>query len=94
MQMYRLDSSQSADHGGVLCIFPSGAKKQIAWSNKGPINDTLTMAKKCVATLIEHMMEAGLHDDLERTNIPSAVAGIQAVIQQHNEAARKLATAN
>lgn len=91
MQMYRLDSSHSPDHGGVLCVFPSGARKQIAFSYRGPIPDTLTTAKKCVATLIEHMLEAGLTDDLERTNIPSAVAGIQAVIQQHNEAARRAA---
>lgn len=94
MQLYRLDSSQSADHGGVLCIFPSGAKKRITWRNKGPISDTLALAKKCVATLFDHMTESGLHDDMERTNIPSAVAAIQAVIQQHNEAVRKLATAN
>lgn len=89
MQLYRLDSSQSPDHGGVLCVFPSGARKQVAWHYKGPIPDTLALAKKCVAHLVDHCLQAGLVDDLERTNLVSAVAGVQAVIQQHNEAARR-----
>lgn len=89
MQLYRLDSSQSLDHGGVLCVFPSGAEKQITWSYKGPIPDTLTTAKQCVAQLVDHMLQAGLVDDLERTNVPSAVAAVQAIIQAHNEAIRR-----
>lgn len=89
MQLYRLDSSQSPDHGGVLCVFPSGARKKITWTYKGPIPDTLATAKQCVAQLVDHMLQAGLVDDLERTNLPSAVAAVQAVIQQHNEAVRR-----
>lgn len=76
-------------------MFPSGARKQVAWHHKGPVPDTLALAKKCCAELVDHMLQAGLIDDLERTNIPSAVAAIQAVIQAHNAAIRAtLATAN
>lgn len=81
MQLYRLDSSQSSNHAGVLCIFPSGARKQIAWTiPQAGIPDTLAMAKKCVAALVDHMLQAGLTDDLERTNLPSAVAAIQRIV--------------
>jgi hypothetical protein len=73
----------------VLCVFPSGARKQITWSHPSPIVDTLTTAKTCMAHLVDHMLARGLHDDLERTNIPSAVAAIQRVIADHNEAWRR-----
>lgn len=83
MRLYRLDSSQSSFHAGILCIFPSGASKQIAYTiPQAGIPDTLATAKKCVAALVDHMMQAGLIDDLERTNLVSAVAAMGRLIRE------------
>lgn len=93
MQLYRLDSSQSPNHGGVLCIFPSGARKQVTWTHQGPIPDPRTMAKNCVAALVDHMGRANLVDDLERTNLVSAVAAVERIVKDFNDTWTKLQAA-
>lgn len=86
MRLQRLDHPTNRDHGGVLCTFPSGAAKAVQWPAAGYITDTYKAATHAATELVNHMLQRGLIDDLERTNIPSAVAAIQAVMVQHNDA--------
>jgi hypothetical protein len=86
MRLQRLDHPTNRDHGGVICHFPSGASKAVAWASAGYIKDTHKAAVHAATELVDHMLQRGLIDDLERTNIPSCVAAIQAVMVQHNEA--------
>jgi hypothetical protein len=86
MRLQRLDHPTNPEHGGVLCTFPSGATKAVQWPSAGYITDTHKAAVHAATELVDHMLRVGLIDDLERTNIPSCVAAIQAVMVQHNEA--------
>ncbi len=75
--------------GGFVVEFPSGARKVCAWRSGAPIPDTLEAAKQYAATLVQHMLEHELRDDLNRTNIPSLVASIQRIISDWNDELRR-----
>jgi hypothetical protein len=87
MKLQRMDCASDPYVSGVLCTFPSGCVKQISWRHVGPIPDSLAMAKKAAAELVQHMLQRGLVDDLERTNIPSMVAALQRIVSQHGRVA-------
>jgi hypothetical protein len=91
MQLYPAESVNSdTEIGGFVCIFPSGATKQVAWKSQAPIQDTLAAAKQYTASLIEHLSRLALFDDMERTNWASCVAAVQKIIQDWNEKRRKV----
>jgi hypothetical protein len=74
--------------GGFIVEFPSGARKSAHWVSGAPFQDSLEAAKKHVTTLVQHCLDCGLIDDLERTNIPSLVAAVQKIILDWNERQR------
>lgn len=90
--MAKLFPSESAtgdtEVGGFVIEFPSGAFKQVAWRSQAPIQDTKEAAKTYATAVVQHMLDAGLRDDLERTNMPSLVAAIQKIILDWNEKRR------
>jgi hypothetical protein len=80
--LHRLEAPDSTI-GGVLITFPSGAKKVASWRSPVPIEPTIEAAKEHVAAVIRDMLPQHL-DDVERTNIPSLVAAVQAHIIEWN----------
>jgi hypothetical protein len=91
MRLYPAESVNSdTEIGGFVCVFPSGATKQVAWKSQAPIQDTLAAAKQYTASLIDHLVKQGLNDDVGRTNWASCVAAIQKVISDWNEQRRKV----
>jgi hypothetical protein len=90
--MAKLFPSESATGddtvGGFVVQFPSGAFKSVAWRSQAPIPDTKETAKEYAIALTQHMLDAKLIDDLERTNMPSLVAAIQKIILDWNEKRR------
>jgi hypothetical protein len=91
--MAKLFPAESASNdstvGGFVVEFPSGARKSVAWRSQAPIQDTTEAAKKYAITLVQHMLDAQLVDDLERTNIPSFVAAIGRIISDWNDKRRE-----
>lgn len=80
--------SDDPEVGGVVVTFPSGATKSIAWKSQAPIIEHLDAAKEYVTKLVQNMLDSGLVDDLERTNIPSLVAAVQKNIIDWNNKQR------
>ena len=74
--------------GGFVVEFPSNARKSVHWVSDAPFQDTLDAAKQYVTTLVQHCLDHGLIDDLERTNVPSLVAAVQRIIIDWNERTR------
>lgn len=74
--------------GGFIVEFPSGARKSVSWRQSAPIAETLEAAKAFTVQLVQHCLDSKLTDDLERTNIPSLVAGVQKIIMDWNEKRR------
>lgn len=74
--------------GGFVVEFPSGARKSVAWRSEAPIQDTLEASKEYAKALVQHMLDARLIDDLERTNIPSLVAAISRIVSDWNDKRR------
>lgn len=91
--MAKLFPAESASNdstvGGFVVAFPSGATKSVAWRSEAPIQDTLEAAKEYAKALVQHMLEARLIDDLDRTNIPSLVAAIQKIVSDWNDKRRE-----
>lgn len=89
MQIHRLENPHNPQVGGILCIFPSQARKQATWQHETANVDSLALAKDVAARVLDSLMRDGLIDDAERTNWVSAVAGIQHHIKGWQEALRK-----
>lgn len=68
--------------------FPSGARKSVSWKQSAPVVDSLECAKACASQLVQSLLNAGLQDDIDRTNWASATAAIQKLITDWNEARR------
>ena len=89
-KLWRAESANNDPRvGGFVVEFPSGARKVVAWTWGAPIPDTLEAAKEYAKQLVQHMLERGLTDDLNRTNIPSLVASIQRILMDWNDELRK-----
>lgn len=87
MQIMRLENPQDPTICGILCIFPSQARKQAVFTQSKPYPlDTLALAKDMAARVLDTLLREGLLDDAERTNWTSAVAGIQHHIKGWQEA--------
>lgn len=69
--------------GGVLCTWPSGARKVISWVHQRAIvgPDVLAMAKRCAAAALQSCLNEHRLDDAERTNWTSATAAIAAHVR-------------
>lgn len=88
-KLYPAEStSNDSTVGGFVVEFPSGARKSVAWRSEAPISDTMEAAKQYAISLVQHMFDAGLRDDLNRTNIPSLVAAIARIISDWNDKRR------
>lgn len=88
-KLFPLESATNdPEVGGFVVEFPSGARKSAHWVSGAPIPDPLAAAKQYAAQLVQHCLERGLIDDLERTNIPSLVAAITKIITDWNERTR------
>ncbi len=91
--MAKLFPAESATNdpfvGGFVVVFPSNASKSVSWRSEAPIQDTLEASKEYAKKLVQHMLDARLIDDLERTNMPSLVAAIQKIISDWNEKRRE-----
>lgn len=74
--------------GGFVVEFPSGARKSVHWVSEAPFQDSLDAAKQYTAQLVQHCLDRGLIDDLDRTNVPSLVASVQRFIIDWSEGAR------
>ena len=90
--MAKLFPAESATNdplvGAFVVEFPSGARKSVSWRQSAPIPDSMAAAKEFATQLIQHMLDAQLIDDLERTNMPSLVAAIQKIVMDWNEKRR------
>lgn len=79
--LWRLEDPAHPDVGGVLAEFPSGRRLQAAWRHADQV-DALATAKRIAAHLLDRLLSQGAHDDAERTNWPSVVAAVQAIIRE------------
>lgn len=70
--------------GGVLVTFPSGTTKLATWAWDGPVAEVVTLAKDVAAQVLDSLLRDGKIDDAERTNWPSVVAGLCALIRVWN----------
>lgn len=79
--LWRLEDPAHPDVGGVLAEFPSGRRLQASWRHAERV-DALATAKRVAAHLLDTLMRDGLADDADRTNWPSVVAAVQAIVMQ------------
>lgn len=86
-QLIRLESDDPLI-GGLAITYPSGTCKSLHWRQEAPITEPLAAAKEYAATLLQERLDGRHTDDAERTNWPSVVAAIQAIVLQWNELRR------
>lgn len=74
--------------GGFVAVFPSGAKKVVAWAWGAPIlgDDRLDASKQYASALLADLLKDGLTDDADRTNWASMTAAIQKIIVDWSDA--------
>lgn len=84
MDLHLLEAPGNRKAGGVLCVFPSGARKQVAWESLGPIADPLGMGKQIAAAALDSCLREGRGDDADRTNWASAAAACTEMVRRWN----------
>lgn len=85
--LHRLDGNEP-ETGGILFVFDNGLHKSATWRSAVPVDDTLELAKRCVAQVVQALIEGNHHDAVRNTNWASAVAGCQKHVSDWNEALR------
>lgn len=85
--LHRLDGNEP-ETGGILFVFDNGLHKSATWRSAVPVDDTLELAKRCVAQVVQALLDGGHHDAVRGTNWPSAAAGCQKHIADWNAALR------
>ena len=85
--LHRLDGNEP-ETGGILFVFDNGLSKAASWRSAVPVDDTLELAKRCVAQVVQALLDGGHHDAVRNTNWASAVAGCQKHIADWNAALR------
>lgn len=87
-ELHRLENPAHRASGGVLTRFPSGYACTVTWRSEQPVHDTLALAKSMAASIVQRLIETGHAADLDRTNVPSLVAGLQRMVVEWNQALR------
>lgn len=85
--LHRLESNEP-ETGGILFDFGNGLTKVASWRSAVPVNDTLELAKRCTAQVVQALIEGNHHGAVRNTNWASAVAGCQKHISDWNAALR------
>lgn len=63
--------------GGILVTWGNNRRLAASWASVDPSVDTLELAKKAAATLLQRLIDEGDEVAIRETNWPSLVAGIQ-----------------
>jgi hypothetical protein len=69
---------------GVVVQVPSGRLLQVAWVTASEIVPTLEAAQHYAAVLLDRLIQAGMADDVDRTNWASVAAAIQKILEDFN----------
>lgn len=85
--LHRLDGNDP-ETGGILFVFDNGLSKAASWRSAVPVDDTLELAKRCTAQVLQALIEGNHHDAVRNTNWASAVAGCQKHVSDWNQALR------
>ncbi len=85
--LHRLDGNDP-ETGGILFDFGNGLTKAASWRSAAPVDDTLELAKRCTAQVLQALIEGNHHDAVRNTNWASAVASCQKHISDWNAAFR------
>ena len=85
--LHRLEGNEP-ETGGILFVFDNDLSKAASWRSAVPVDDTLELAKQCVAQVVQALLDGGHHDAVRGTNWPSAVASCQKHIADWNAALR------
>ena len=85
--LHRLDGNDP-ETGGILFDFGNGLTKAASWRSAAPVDDTLELAKRCTAQVLQALIEGNHHDAVRNTNWASAAAGCQKHISDWNAAFR------
>lgn len=85
--LHRLDGNEP-ETGGILFVFDNGLHKSATWRSAVPVDDTLELAKRCVAQVVQALLDGGHREAVRGTNWASAVAGCQKHIADWNAALR------
>ena len=85
--LHRLDGNDP-ETGGILFDFGNGLTKAASWRSAAPVDDTLELAKRCTAQVLQALIEGNHHDAVRNTNWASAVAVCQKHISDWNAAFR------
>lgn len=74
--IHRLEGN-SPEIGGILVTWGNNRRLSASWAGVDPSVDTLELAKKAAASLLQRLMDEGDDAAIRETNWPSLVAGIQ-----------------
>ena len=85
--LHRLDGNEP-ETGGILFVFDNGLSKAASWRSAAPVDDTLELAKRCTAQVLQSLIEGQHEAAIRDTNWASAVAGCQKHISDWNQALR------
>ena len=85
--LHRLESNEP-EIGGILFDFGNGLTKAASWRSPTPVDDSLELAKRCTAQVVQALLDGGHHDAVRNTNWASAVAGCQKHVSDWNQALR------
>ena len=88
--LHRLDGNEP-ETGGVLFVFDNDLSKAASWRSAVPVDDTLELAKQCVAQVLDALLKdpaPAAQEAARSTNWASAAAGCQKHIADWNAALR------
>lgn len=88
--LHRLDGNEP-ETGGILFVFDNGLSKAASWRSAVPVDDSLELAKQCVAQVLDALLKdpsPQAQAAARNTNWASAVAGCQKHISDWNAAFR------
>lgn len=88
--LHRLDGNEP-ETGGILFVFDNGLHKSATWRSAVPVDDTLELAKQCVAQVLDALLKdpaPAAQEAARSTNWASAAAGCQKHISDWNQALR------
>lgn len=88
--LHRLEGNEP-ETGGILFVFDNDLSKAASWRSAVPVDDTLELAKHCVAQVLDALLKdpaPAAQAAARNTNWASAVAGCQKHISDWNQALR------
>lgn len=88
--LHRLEGNEPKT-GGILFVFDNDLSKAASWRSAVPVDDTLELAKHCVAQVLDALLKdpaPAAQAAARNTNWASAVAGCQKHISDWNQSLR------